>query len=306
MRTSLVIETFNAADDGPDSLADTLACVRAQRRRPDEVLVVDGATPASPGLRRAAAASYPEARWIDAPAAGYYQQKNAGAAAATGDAIVFLDSDISVGADWLERLLATLEAGAAVVSGSTAYEEAPLSRLFTLSVFADYLIDGPGPVRLLIANNFAARADVWRACGGFPEVGRRGGCTLLAASLRRAGHDVICEPAAVARHRLDATPRHLLSLQLQFGYSAWVSRRRDPSLPGGRLAHLGPASPFLLAGGWLVKDLLRLPRAARRLGIRAAALPLYAAGLAGIRLVTLSSMLVALLRPGFFARRYGW
>jgi GT2 family glycosyltransferase len=98
-------------------LAD--ACVRsllAGTRAPDEVVVVDnegvagGLAPdlaADPRLRVVARASNP----------GYAASCNAGAALVTGDLLLFLNPDVTVDADCLERCLAALEdPGVAVVT----------------------------------------------------------------------------------------------------------------------------------------------------------------------------------------------
>ena len=86
--------------------------MRAQRIAPDEVILVDGARAWSRELRAVAAAELPEARWVDAPGATYYEQKNAGAAAATGDAILFVDSDVTAEPGWLDVIVARLQGGA--------------------------------------------------------------------------------------------------------------------------------------------------------------------------------------------------
>jgi glycosyltransferase involved in cell wall biosynthesis len=306
VRTSVVIETWNAVLDGPGCLARSLDLLGAQHPAPDEVILVDGGTGCSASLREVAAARLPGATWVEASGAGYYDQKNAGARHASGHAIVFLDSDVVAGPHWLSSITDALAQGASVVTGMTRYEEGRLWRLFTLSVFGAQQVGRRRRVGSFIANNVGFRADVWRASGGFRAGGRVGACAQLSADLRAAGYEIVVEPKALCRHRLDASPRALIRLQTRFGFSAWKARRNHAGLPGSRLAHLGPASPFLLSAGWLAKDLARLPRASRVLGVPVLLVPLYAVGLAVIRLITLWAMMVALVRPSHYPRRFGW
>lgn len=110
MRISVIIPLFNAED----YVAQTIRSVLHQSRRPDEILVVDnGSTDRSVEIAR----SFGEpVRVLHEPAAGAAIARRTGAAAASGDALMFLDADDLLGPTVLEELAAVL----AVRPGSIA------------------------------------------------------------------------------------------------------------------------------------------------------------------------------------------
>jgi glycosyltransferase involved in cell wall biosynthesis len=87
----------------PDALRDCLAGVRAQRRAPDELIVVlhaeDDLTP--PTL------DGDDLRVVTVAERGSVAALNAGFAAATGAVVALIDDDAVPEPDWLERILAT-------------------------------------------------------------------------------------------------------------------------------------------------------------------------------------------------------
>ena len=119
MRTSVVIPCRNAAR----TVADSVRSALEQTEPPLEVLVVDDASAdASADAARRAGARVIESR-SRRNAGG---ARNAGMAAAKGDAFAFLDADAIAPRDWLERARRTFErdAGIVAVGGRIARDEA--------------------------------------------------------------------------------------------------------------------------------------------------------------------------------------
>ena len=144
-------------------------------------------------------------RLLPAPGASYYQQKNTGAAAATGDVVVFLDSDVVPEEGWLESILRPFAlpwvrcaAGNSYVDTGSVYGKAfALTWFFPLR---DH--DGRrGLVAHFYANNVAFRRDFFLARGFADDGGlARGACRRLAESIRAEGHKIAYDGAARVSH----------------------------------------------------------------------------------------------------------
>ena len=103
MRLSIVIPAFNEEQN----IAATLAHLQAARARGCEVIVVDGGS-----ADRTAETAKP---WVDKvvnSARGRATQMNAGALAATGDALLFLHADSIAPPDADQLILGALQSGA--------------------------------------------------------------------------------------------------------------------------------------------------------------------------------------------------
>ena len=103
---SAVIPTWNRAD----LLRSVLANLRAQTRRPDQVIVVDnGSSDNTASVARQFGADLVS---LDANR-GFAVAVNEGIAHATGDWILILNNDVILELQWLERLLSAAEAAGA-------------------------------------------------------------------------------------------------------------------------------------------------------------------------------------------------
>ena len=97
---SVVIPTKDCASD----LAQTLKCVRAQTRAPDELIVVDQSRA---GDAREALAEYADLRPIhirDTEIRGLPAARNVGFAASKGDLVCFFDDDVTLDPHYLAEL----------------------------------------------------------------------------------------------------------------------------------------------------------------------------------------------------------
>jgi len=117
---AVIIPAYNAAATLPDCL-DALAC---SNRKPDEIILFDdGSTDATPFIARASGAKVISGGISKrGPAVG----RNIAAAASSGSIIVFVDADVSVRPDTLQKLEAPLLSGEAVASFGS-YDDHPKS-----------------------------------------------------------------------------------------------------------------------------------------------------------------------------------
>ncbi len=163
---SVMVESWNLGEDlarverGLWELADTLAPQVAAHAA--EVVITHR------GLGERARASIERA--LDRPItwvmltehAGYYEHKNRGFDATSGDIVAFLDGDCAPSASWLAALTAPIVDGeATVAAGMTSYP-GELGALANQLDFP-YYDRGPGCVRNFFANNVAFARDVFAA-----------------------------------------------------------------------------------------------------------------------------------------------
>ncbi|HEY7510613.1 MAG TPA: glycosyltransferase [Vicinamibacteria bacterium] len=182
--------------DTAANLAEWLAQARALPVR-SEILVV------APRLVRAPDGGAVEIRCLEVPGAGYYALKNAGAAAARGEIVLFTDVDCRPGAAYLDTLLETFRGPAtACVAGRSLYDgPGVLTRLNSAHSFGD-LQRAPGYLDrgMVVSHNVAVRRSALRERPWGPNTGRVGGDGYFCDALRAAGHRIRLEPGLVIHH----------------------------------------------------------------------------------------------------------
>ena len=112
MRTSCLIPTRDRAA----MVQRAVLSVLAQERACDEIIVVDDGS--VDGTATQLAARFPQVRLLRLPGVGPGRARNAGVAVATGEAILFLDSDDEWTPDHVQRLVPMLAAGCEVAYGT--------------------------------------------------------------------------------------------------------------------------------------------------------------------------------------------
>ncbi|MBC6988297.1 glycosyltransferase family 2 protein [Hymenobacter sp. BT491] len=91
MKVSVIIPTYN----GAHKILNTLQALVEQTHTPDEiVIVIDGSTDNTAELVEANAFSFPELRVVEQDNQGRAVTRNQGAAAASGDLLIFFDDDM--------------------------------------------------------------------------------------------------------------------------------------------------------------------------------------------------------------------
>ena len=263
--------------DRPEQLASCLRCVGQQEYPRFEVLLVDNA-PATEEVRALSGAGLHRVplRYIREPRPGLSWARNAGAAAASGEIIAYLDDDEEPDRHWLAGLAAGFARGRDIgcVSGVVLparldtpaqewFEELgghSKGRGFSRAIFA---ASGPqSPLFPLppfgVGANMAFRREALAAIGAFDVAlgagtpARAGEDTLALTMVLLAGYRIAYEPAALMRHHHRVDPDGLGDQVEGYGigltaYYAALLRHRPGVLPA--LVRLAPAALGYLRGG---------------------------------------------------------
>jgi GT2 family glycosyltransferase len=171
------------ATDRSETLEECVGAIRAARAAPEELVVVDS----PPGIGQSAA-------------------RNDGVARASGEVVVFVDSDVVVHADAFERIRAAFDADPSLTAVFGSYDDAPPAP-GVVSGFRNLLHhhvhqSSPGPATTFWAGLGAIRRDAFLAAGGF-DSGRFEGAVEdieLGMRLTAAGARIRLEPALLGSH----------------------------------------------------------------------------------------------------------
>ena len=216
-RASVVIPARNAAR----TLPATLTALRGQTYPADrlEVIVVDDGSTDATGEVAAAGG----ARVLRQAPAGPAAARNRGAAAATGDIILFTDADCTPTPTWVARMLAPFaDPAVAGVKGAYRTRQRSLVARFAQVEFADrYRRQLRGPTIDLVDSYAAAfRRSVFVGAGGFdarfPAANNED--VELSYRLAEAGARLVFAPGAIVYHQHPATLRRYLRVKLGRGY----------------------------------------------------------------------------------------
>jgi len=116
---SIVIPAFNEGARIPATLQSVVACIRAHAWDAEVIVVNDGSTDATASVVRDFALQAPEVRLVENPGnRGKGYSVRSGILQASGDVVMFTDSDLSAPIEEAERLFAAIAAGADIAIGS--------------------------------------------------------------------------------------------------------------------------------------------------------------------------------------------
>lgn len=191
-------------------------------------------------------ARYAQLRRVLAPGAGYDALKDAGAQAARGDVVVYLDGDcVPDGPDWLDRLTQPIRRGEALATcGTTLYEGGGIVAALSSVLDFGFVAEGTGgPVGCYTSNNVAfARALRVAVCP--PTTPLRCACYAHAQTLARRGQPVWHVPQALVWHE----PPPFFKERLRRGHDLVGVCWTDPLLREARWLRRGVwAAPLFYA-----------------------------------------------------------
>jgi glycosyltransferase involved in cell wall biosynthesis len=236
LRFSVVIPTFERRD----VVVSSVRALAAQEDAPpfEVVVVVDGSTDGTAEALRALATPFPLSV-VEQPNAGRPAACNRGAAAASGELLLFLDDDMEAH----PRLLAEhdrshREGADAVIGHLPLHPDSPPGFLAeAVGTWAEQrrqaLQERGGRVELpdFVTGQMSVRRDVFLGVGGFDTYFTRpyGGEDLdLGRRLAAAGHTLAFNGDAISWQRYVITPRQLLRQWRYFGRGAVLLARKHP------------------------------------------------------------------------------
>jgi hypothetical protein len=274
-RASVVVEWDNVRLAGASRTREMLARLieelAGQGSASLEVLLVHDGRPGDVAdAARMLAPTGVAVRVVPAPGSGYYELKNAGAQAARGELVVFLDCDVVPDAGWLAEILAPFDdpAVAAVAGATRLVEPAGLWAKLVAPTYVFPLTAPPGPVRRVdgfFANNIAFRRDV-ALTFPFPRIAgtSRISCVALARQLADAGAVLVQAPAARVTHPPSPGLARTVRRALVHGRDTVVLAQAGLGTPATARAWARRLPPLMRA----------VVRARRTVGMRPAVLPL--------------------------------
>ncbi len=167
MNVSVIATVFNEAESAPRLLASLVE----QSCRPDEVVIVDGGSTDDTVaiLKEHAAAGPLSIKVISSPGSNISQGRNIAIDAAAGPIIAATDAGVRLEPDWLEKLVAPIEAGNSTAAGF--FHPDPQSP-FEVAMSATVLpaVDDIDPQNFLPSSRSVAfLKESWAAVGGYPE-----------------------------------------------------------------------------------------------------------------------------------------
>ncbi|MER7836894.1 glycosyltransferase family 2 protein [Streptomyces sp. NPDC096040] len=201
--------------------------------------------------------------------------RNLGAERATGEILVFVDSDVALAPDAVSQSVRLLLADPSLGAVCGIYHPDPLirdSRMEEYRCLQQYyaLIESEGRISTVHTNTFAIRAEVFAELGGFNPLLRHTEDQDFGLRLS-SRYAALSTSAVVGRHDNDDTLRLVLRKVYQRTYLAIPLYLRRRGLPGGYAT--GPRAwasavtllwaatlplPFLLGPAWWVLPLLLL------------------------------------------------
>jgi glycosyltransferase involved in cell wall biosynthesis len=236
---SLILETENLINADLEGLSESLASLIAQDLPPtaaEEVLVIDSGD-APPELIVQLQARHP---WIkvhrtDRPME-YYEAKMLGAQLATGDIVVYCDSDCIYEPHWLHSLLTPFQDHADInlVAGETTTRGlGPYGTAMAIGyIFPQYSGQkGLQPTRSYFLNNVAFRRSfLLQNPIPYDLPLYRGNCQIHARELLKAGYELWRQPQARSTHAPPNGLSHFFWRFLLIGHDAYWQQQIQQQL----------------------------------------------------------------------------
>ncbi|WP_395645446.1 glycosyltransferase [Terricaulis sp.] len=194
----------------------------------------------------------PSAEWpgvikfVEAPHQRYYEQKNTGADLATGDLLIFLDSDVVPDEGWLEGLITAMDDPKITICGGETYHATDTYNDRIFAAFWTFTPKKPNngiyTYKNFYANNFAVRRAYFLT-HKFPDASAyRGQCSMLARRLREEKMPIYRQGASTVSHPPPVGARTFIVRAVCQGYDTvyWKNQR-----PLGMLLNTNPVASLV-------------------------------------------------------------
>jgi len=227
-KTSVVVPAYNAAA----TIADTLRALIAQADVEDVLQIVvvdDGSVDATASVVQ----QFPGVTLVQQANAGPGAARNAGVGVATGDVILFTDSDCVPAPRWAAKMIeAFADPDVALVMGRSVTDRRS-AYLAQVQAGSDYVARAEGPVTKFNSNNLGLRASVARALPFDSSLRIYGEDSDLGWRIMEAGFKTHYRPDAELEHRHDHTYRSFFreaylqgwgAARLHYKHGKWVPR----------------------------------------------------------------------------------
>lgn len=222
----------------PQLLAACLKSIRASSFSSYELLLADDGSP-DPEPIRALAERFGARLVRSGLRRGSAAARNRAAEMARGETLVFVDADVTINADVLDRLAQTMDQETNVDAVIGSYDSAPAGHSMT-SHFRNLLHShahqrSPREAQTFWTGLGAIRASRFRQLGGFKEEFERPSIedVELGLRLRQAGGRIVLDSRIQGTHHKDWTLREMVRTDLTARAIPWAALIREHGLPRG-------------------------------------------------------------------------
>ena len=245
----------------------------------------------------------PATRVLRLPKMTYFRAKNAIMRAASGEYILFADSDMTYEAKWLKTLVSCLEDGKDLVVGKTVYSRGFLHRTLNFCDWgATQIRSGPAP--WFYGNNVAMRKRLADQITFREDFGQSGGAAVNAIRQELWSKNVTFWYSAEASGVHYLPP--FLYKRLRIGAYHVRLRMLSDKVEYPWLIRIPFAAPFLITAGTMVRAWQRAWKLKSTLPGNVFALPFYFGTIAFVKFVEVIGAYAYRWAPLWLNRRYNW
>lgn len=230
MRASVIVPAFNAESSIGECL-DALIDQTIGRAEYEIIVVDDGSNDSTPDI----VGRYKGVRLVKQQNSGPAAARNNGAGIAVAPIIVFTDSDCSPQRDWLENMIAPLEADQKIVAAKGAYRtrQRELAARFVQLEYQDKyrILTRDEYIDFIDTYSAAFRKDVFLTFGGY-DTSFKVACAEdveLSYRMGNAGHKMIFNPKAIVFHRHPDNFIAYFRKKYKFAYWRMLAVRKNPN-----------------------------------------------------------------------------
>jgi GT2 family glycosyltransferase len=231
LRLSVVISAWDRAHE----LDRCLRSLAPQRSEIHELIVADdGSTDNTAAVAQAAGCTV-----VRLPThQGICAARNAGAARATGEILAFVDDDTELQPGWAATLRDAFSSSSAALIGGRIMVPPPRTFAQRFQGTLEHHHDQTGRngfLPFVCGANFAIRAEVFRALGGFDEALLASEDLDLSFRVQLAGHELAFAPEAALFHWQRGSLRSLLRQQKHWSYGDRLAAHKYEAFPFQRI-----------------------------------------------------------------------